>query len=102
MLEDAYETVAMPGKYCDPMAYVLDNSLAACDADDELSLGLGGDYYARYGKFVLHIDDRGFVESWSFKSKVLAGVEMELLRHDWRDEDDDEGEENDPLGPLEA
>ena len=82
LLDESAARVAMPGRYCDRMAFIID---VACDpnGDDTFSAGLGGDWYARFGRRILLVDSRGFVTSQIFPRESVAEAAMEALRNDF-------------------
>jgi hypothetical protein len=92
LLDDSADAVARPGRYCDRMAYVID---VACDptGDDEVSMGIFGDYAVRFGRRVLVVDGQGFVSAVRYASVDEASAAMDELRDEFRGSDDDDDDD---------
>ena len=87
LLDESKARVNMPGRYVNRMAYIID---VACDpnGDETFSAGLGGDWYARFGRRILQVDSQGFVGSITLPRESVAEAFMERLRNEFAAGDD--------------
>jgi len=92
LLDDAKDAAARQGKYCDPMAFVLDHLTTAggWTPDEEASLPGWGEFCARFGRRLLRIDSQGLVSSARYKKAWEAQRAFKMVTRDWEyDESED-------------
>ena len=91
ILKGRYDTnnYKVPGKYCDPMAIVLDTIWLDGDLGDESVIDDNGWFGAvRYGRRILSWNSQGFISSSRFDTVTEAESFMTELEADWHDDEE--------------